>query len=84
MRGGLQEVGEDLGDLGLADAGLAFEQEGLAEFQCQKEGGGQAAFGHVALVAQTALELVDGGETLARGGGGGGRVCSSQSGFHPW
>ena len=68
----LEHVGEDLGDLGLADAGLALQQERLAEFQRQKEGRGQSALGDVALVAQTALQLVDGGKGVAGGGGGGG------------
>ena len=68
----LEDVGEDLGDFRLADAGFALQQERFAEFQRQKQGRRQTALGDVALVAQTALQLVDGGKRVTSGGGCGG------------
>jgi hypothetical protein len=66
----LQKIGEDLGDLGLADAGLALEEEGFAELQGEEEGGGQTALGDITLLAQAALQHIDRGELVTGGGGG--------------
>src|SRR5262249_54337433 len=58
--------GEDLGDLGLADASLSLEENRLAEAEAEVEDGGQARIGEVTLVGEPGKELVDGGD----GGGG--------------
>ncbi len=43
----LQRAREHLGDLGLADAGLALEKQRPLHFQGKEQRGGEAAFGHV-------------------------------------
>jgi hypothetical protein len=67
---GIEEIGEDFGDLGLADAGLALQQEGFSQLQGKVEGGGEAAFGDIALLAQAALQLIDRGKLVTGGRGG--------------
>ena len=61
--------GEDLGDLGLADADLALEQDRAAQRQRDEQRGGQPAVGEVAAAAQQLGQLGDGrravGATLA-------------------
>ena len=52
--------GEDLGDLGLADAGLAFEEERAAEPQGQEDGSGEALVGQVLVAGEGLADLLDG------------------------
>src|SRR5438105_227274 len=42
-----QALGDDLGDLGLADPGLAFEEQRPAHGEGKEKGGGEAAIGDV-------------------------------------
>ncbi len=51
-------VGEHLGDLGLADARLSFQQERLAQLEGQVQGRRKAAIGYVVLTAERGLQLV--------------------------
>ena len=44
----LQGARQRLGELGLADAGLAFEQQRALQLERQEDGGGEAAVGEVA------------------------------------
>ena len=48
-----------LGRLGLADAGLAFEQQRLLELECEEEDGREAAVGEVRLLEEPGLQLFD-------------------------
>jgi hypothetical protein len=52
-----QRVGQHLGDLGLADTGLALEKQRPVELQRQMDGGAQAAVGDIAAFG----EQFDGG-----------------------
>ena len=52
--------GEDLGHLGLADAGLALEQEGPPQPQGQEDGGGEALVGQVLVAGEGLADLLDG------------------------
>ena len=54
-----QRRGEHLGHLGLADAGLALEEERAAEAQREVEGGGEAPVGDVPARGEEPLDLVD-------------------------
>ena len=49
-----------LGDLGLADAGLALEEERLTERERQEDGGSEAAVGEIRLLAEARRQLLDG------------------------
>ena len=51
--------GEDLGDLRLAHARLALEQERPAESRAQEDRGGDGAVGDIPTLAERALELID-------------------------
>ena len=62
----LQRLGQHLGDLGLADAGLAFAEQRPAELQGEEQDGGEAAVGDVVAALQQLERGVDG-----RGFGGG-------------
>ena len=59
-----EQARQHFGDLGLADAGLALQEERLAELQRQEDHGRQAMVGEVALVEQALLDFVDGVEQL--------------------
>ena len=58
----LQRGGQRLGELGLADAGLAFQQQRALQLQRQEHGGGQAAVGVVAGRLQGLHQGIDRGE----------------------
>jgi hypothetical protein len=79
-----QQVSQDLGDFRLADARLAFQEERLAEFEGQEEGGGQATFRDIALGVEAAFQFIDTRELVTGGRGGLLGYRSAQSGFHPW
>jgi hypothetical protein len=51
-------LGERLCDLGLAHAGLAFEQQRLPQLGGQEDRGGQGAVGEVVLLAQRLADRV--------------------------
>ena len=51
-------AGQRLGDLGLADPGLALEQQRLPQLAGQEDGGRQGAVGEVALPAQRLADRV--------------------------
>src|SRR5262249_33048024 len=57
-----EDVGEHLGDLGLADSGLAFEEERLGHLEGEEERGCQTSVGDVAVGAQGSLHRVNGGD----------------------
>ena len=75
QQGALQGDRQRLGQLGLADAGFAFQQQRALQPQGQEDGGGEAAVGEVAGGLQAGLQGVDGGEgavhmvRLWKGGG---------------
>src|SRR5688572_9621501 len=50
---------QHLGDLGLADAGLALEEERLAEAEREEDGGGETAIRHVVRGPQELGDFVD-------------------------
>ena len=52
--------GEDLGQLGLADAGLALEQQRATQPQAQEDGGDESAIGDVVVLGERGLQAVDG------------------------
>jgi hypothetical protein len=52
-------AGQCLGRLGLANAGLALEQEWLLEGGGQEDGGGQRTIGQVPLARQSLDDLAD-------------------------
>ena len=52
--------GEDLGQLGLAHAGLAFEQQGATQPQAEEDGGDEGAIGDVVALGERGLQAVDG------------------------
>jgi hypothetical protein len=54
-----EDGGERLRGLGLPDAGLSLEEDGLLERQREVERGRQPPIGQVVRVAQAALEVVD-------------------------
>ena len=58
----VEELGENLRHLGLADARLPFEKERPAEAQGEEDRRGQAAAGEVALPPKGFLQRVDRGE----------------------
>ena len=51
-----RDTGERLRDLGLADAGLALEQQRLLQRGREVDGGGEAAVGEVLLARQRFLD----------------------------
>ena len=57
---GAEHLRQHLGDLGLADAGLAFEEQRPLELQREVDGDRQPAIGDVALALERLLQLVDG------------------------
>ena len=61
---GVERRRERLGDLGLADAGLAFEKEGAAQRERQEDRDRQPAVGDVLLGRERLLQLVDRGWRL--------------------
>ena len=56
---GAEHVGERLRDLGLADAGLALEQQRLAERERDVQHGREPAIGEVGALAEGGGELLD-------------------------
>ena len=56
-----EPLGEDLGDLGLADAGLAFEEQRPAHLERQEQHRRERPVGDVAAVAEKVERGVDGG-----------------------
>jgi hypothetical protein len=52
-------AGQDLGHLGLADAGLALEQQGSAQPQGQEDGGGEALVRQVLVAGEGLADLFD-------------------------
>ena len=62
----VEDAGERLRRLGLADAGLALEQERLLELEREEQRGREAAVGEVRRVAERDFELVDRREGHAR------------------
>ncbi len=55
----IEHRGQHLGDLGLADAGLALEEERLAETQREEHRGGETAIRHVVRGPQPLRDFVD-------------------------
>ena len=55
-----EDGGENLGDFGLADPGLALEEERAAHLEGQKNRDRQPAIGHVPVPRQRGDDLVDG------------------------
>ena len=49
---GAEAGGQGAGDFGFAHAGFAFQEQGAAQLECQKDGDGEAAVGDVAAVAE--------------------------------
>ncbi len=70
---------QHLGDLGLADAGLALEKERLAEAQGEEHGGGEAAIRHVVRGPQPLRDLVDRRRQRAIGVTRAGLPCSGRA-----
>ena len=73
-----RHVGQDLGDLGLADAGLAFEEQRAPELEREEHGGRERALRDVALLAERRGDALDGAGRLGarrRRRSGGGRRC---------
>ena len=58
----VEQAGQHLGDLGLADAGLTLQKERAAQLERQEDGGGEAALAEVAVVGERSLESVNGVE----------------------
>ena len=52
--------GERLGDLGLADARLAFEQQRPLQAEGEEDRGGESDVGEVAVVGECGLDVFDG------------------------
>jgi hypothetical protein len=65
----LQGLGQRLGQLGLADAGLALQQQRALQLQGQEDGRGQPAIGKVANSFQRPADGVDAGKRRAGGRG---------------
>src|SRR5487761_98603 len=61
---GAQHVGHHLGRLGLADAGLALDEQGLFELERQEDRGRECAVADVEAVAEALLYLVDSARCL--------------------
>ena len=59
MRLRVQQVREDLGDLRLADARLAFEKDRLVQTQREEERRRQRAIRDIAVLLQNMLDAVD-------------------------
>ncbi len=59
--------GENLGELGLADAGLAFEQQRAPELERQEDRGRERAVGDVVALAEVDLDGLDGAGALGSG-----------------
>ena len=59
---------EHLGELGLADAGLALEEQRAAELEREEHGGRDRAVGDVVVAAKGVLDLFDVRETLRAAG----------------
>src|SRR5437773_7821913 len=55
-----EHVGHDLGRFGLADPGLALDEQGLFELQGEVDGGRQRPVADVPPLTQTSLDVVDG------------------------
>ena len=51
--------GEHLGQVGLADAGGAFDQDGLAQFSCQVDDGGDSAAGDIIVFGESLDYVLD-------------------------
>ena len=56
----VERGGEDLGQLGLAHAGLTFEQQRPTQPQAEEDGGDERPIGHVVALAEGRLQAVDG------------------------
>ena len=59
-----QRLGEDLGDLGLADARLSFEEKRASELEGQEDRGGEARVGDVAPRREQLARVLDGPRQL--------------------
>ena len=57
---GAQRLGQALGDLGLADAGIAFQQQRPLQPRHQHDRHGQRGIGHIAGPGQSPHDLVPG------------------------
>src|SRR5690606_12523865 len=57
---GAEDRGQNLGDLGLADAGLAFEQQRLGQLQRQENRRREARVGDILLRPESLLNVFDG------------------------
>jgi len=54
-----QHVGHDLGGLGFADAGFAFDEQRLLELERQENRSSEPAVADISTLAQTRLDLVN-------------------------
>ena len=63
----VEQVRQDLGDLGLADARLTLEKDRPAHVKSEMEGGPQAAVGEVRARLEGGDEVVDGGDRRCPG-----------------
>ena len=73
--------GQRLGHLGLAHAGLALDQQRLAQLGGQEDRGGQRAVGEVALLGERLADRVR--RCQGAGGGSGRRLFQCPAGEHP-
>ena len=64
---GAERRGEHLGELGLADAGLALEQQRAPELERQEDRGRERAVGDVVALAEVDLDGLDGAGALGSG-----------------
>ena len=60
MRRAPSDGGEDLGELGLADAGLALEEQRAAELERQEDGRRERSVGDVVAATEVVLDRLDG------------------------
>ena len=58
-KGGVERAGQHLGDLGLADARFALQQDGLTEIKGQLGGQAQGAVGHVIVGIESSGDVLD-------------------------
>ena len=58
---GAESGSQSAGDFGLADAGLAFQEQRAAQLQRQEDGDGEPPVSYVSLVAQQTLDVFHGG-----------------------
>ena len=53
----IEDAREDLGDLGLADPGLAFEEQRTSELEGEEDRGGQSLVSQVVVLAEPMLQV---------------------------